>query len=809
MLRWTCVGRVNDVTLAPLIRNHTLMRPLLALLFLFGFQLQVTAQTACTTGLCLKQVSCKNGGSTTISGTVYAPNGTDPLPNVTVYIPDAPVEKFQPGVSCPIVGTPPSGSPLVGTTTDYRGKFQINNVPVGVDIPLVIVTGRWRRQVTVSTTECADTVMDVSFPKTQSEGDIPKIAVATGSVDSVECVLRKIGIDDSEFTNIGGSGRINLFEGDGGARTGGAVIDANTASESSLMGDANILDQYDVLMLPCEGGNYQRSAQQLANFVNFTSAGGRVYSSHFAYSWMYQNPPFDQVVNWVANVGPTQSTGLATVDTTFSEGYILAKWLDYVGASTTYGVMEVDTIKHDLVGVVKPTQSWLTLNNALSNARVTDNKPVMQFVFDTPVKATNQCGRVLFNEYHVEASSGTYGKSFPTECVVGAALTPQEKLLEFSLFELTSDGAAATLTPTEADFGTQAIGFTSATQSFTFTNNSTFSDTVNVLTTSGDYKIASSDCSVVASGASCTVNVNFTPTALGTRTGILTAGAGAQTLIASLTGKGVPVISVSVASLSFGSVDVGATRSAVLTVQNAAPGAIPFPGVTATGDFTAATTCGSTLSVGASCSVTVTFKPTTTGARTGTLSASSASDAYSNLNDTLTGNGIDFTIAISPAAGSVIAGTTAITNVSMAPVAGFSALVNLRCTTNAIATDCGFAYGDAVLSAPADHAVTINTTSKFTIVGYGGLGFGRMFALLAALSGGVLWWRRKQSSNLLRASLCAVLLLTATVAISGCSSKSPAVNPSYTAPGTYTYTITASDGFLVHTVTYALTVTAK
>ena len=54
--------------------------------------------------------TCPNG-STSISGTVYAPNGTDPLPNVMVYIPSAPVEYFTPGVSCPAAGLAPSGSP--------------------------------------------------------------------------------------------------------------------------------------------------------------------------------------------------------------------------------------------------------------------------------------------------------------------------------------------------------------------------------------------------------------------------------------------------------------------------------------------------------------------------------------------------------------------------------------------------------------------------------------------------------------------------------------------------------------------------
>src|SRR5450631_4397098 len=80
--------------------------------------------------------SCGGSGTTSISGTVYAPNGVDPLPNVTVYIPTTTVDPFTPGVSCPTVGAAPSGSPLVGTITDVNGHFTLVNVPVASNIPL-------------------------------------------------------------------------------------------------------------------------------------------------------------------------------------------------------------------------------------------------------------------------------------------------------------------------------------------------------------------------------------------------------------------------------------------------------------------------------------------------------------------------------------------------------------------------------------------------------------------------------------------------------------------------------------------------
>lgn len=101
---------------------RSLLVPILVAVVL---QAQAPAQTC--TGLCLQQTTCSGNATTTITGTVYAPNGNDPLPNVTVYIPNDVVQPFTPGVSCPVVGAPPSGSPLIGTTSAVDGTFTLPN----------------------------------------------------------------------------------------------------------------------------------------------------------------------------------------------------------------------------------------------------------------------------------------------------------------------------------------------------------------------------------------------------------------------------------------------------------------------------------------------------------------------------------------------------------------------------------------------------------------------------------------------------------------------------------------------------------
>ena len=138
---------------------------------------------------------------------------------------------------------------------------------------------------------------------------------------------------------------------------------------------------------------------------------------------------------------------------------------------------------------------------------------------DTPIapagQVINQCGRVLYNEYHVETSSYSNFAGELNSCSPAAGMTPQEKLLEYMLFELTSEGGQPTLNPTTQDFGSEAVGFTSPSQTFTWTNNSSFTYQISGATATGDFNVVSNNCGSVAGGASCQIVVSFTPTALG------------------------------------------------------------------------------------------------------------------------------------------------------------------------------------------------------------------------------------------------------------------------------------------------------
>jgi len=478
--------------------------------------------------------------------------------------------------------------------------------------------------------------------------------------------------------------------------------------------------------------------------------------------------------------------------------------------------MNLDTLRVDQNGVNPPTQSWLTLNQSLGGV----SNPVMQFVFDTPIvpagQKVNQCGRVLFNEYHVEGGTSSPTQHFPNECAGGSAMTPQEKLLEYMLFELTDEGGQPTLDPTTLDFGSEAVGYTTAPQTFTWTNNSSFASQVTSVTfggtNAGDYAVTSNNCGAVAGGASCQITVVFTPSALGVRSGTLFVLSGVNTLTASLTGTGVPGFTLSPTSLNFGSLDVGASATETLTLSSNATGPVPVPVFTTTGPFAVNTAaCGSSVAALASCQISVTFLPTTTGAQSGTIVVNSSNPLYSGLSATLSGNGIDFTISLNPTTGSVVAGDGTATTATLTPIAGFSAPLSLNCPmpvgigVGVAAPSCALSTATIAGGTAATALVSFTTTSQYTVIGYSGFG-GRGFLWLIAVASGWLLWRRRQSR---RAVLLIVMLAVMGMGLTSCTGKLPSQNPSWTTPGNYTVTVSATDGFLVRSATYSLRVTAK
>ncbi len=398
-------------------------------------------------GLCLQQQACDGGGTTTITGTVFAPNGVEPLPNAVVFVPNggpAPnygVQPFSAGVACTQCGADITGSPLVKAFTAADGKFTLFNVPVGSNIPIVIQLGRWRRLVTIpAVAACANTAVAATLtrlPRNKTEGDIPLTAIATGNVDSLECVMRKIGIDDSEFTIAGGTGRIQMY------RANGATAPSWTGA-SGLIDSLAKLKDFDVVLLPCEGSadygvvnsaatRTSASTRQQA-MIDYANAGGRVYATHYSYTWLANSNtgtdgpiPFSQT--GVFNLDqPSTNSIVGDIDVSFPKGLVFAQWLGLVNAlilpsDPLAPKIAINVSRHDMTSVIAPAQSWITVDaTPATNPSYTGVPQHMTFNTPTTALPAAQCGRVLYSDFHV-SNAATTGLNFPYECRAATGIT--------------------------------------------------------------------------------------------------------------------------------------------------------------------------------------------------------------------------------------------------------------------------------------------------------------------------------------------------------------------------------------------------
>jgi len=406
--------------------------------------------------------NCPATSQTTLTGTIYDPAGKNPLYNILVYVPNATPSAITSGATCDKCDTYVTGSPIAVALTDAQGRFSLKNVPSGTNIPVVIQTGKWRRQITVANVPaCVSTALtdknQTRLPRNKSEGDIPLIAIATGGSDAVECLVRSVGLDENEFTNDSGAGRIQLFQGyrasptimTGGASSALRAVDQLWATVTSMR-------KYDVVLMACEGDSGQsesRTAAQYAAVRGYGDIGGRIFGSHYHNNWVRSedgtpSAGYPQVVKFASGAHgldkpvpyPLQ------IDTSFPKGMAFRDWLVAVGATPTPGTIEITDGEHTVDSVIAPTQQWIYGQDTSRSP----TKPVVEyFSFTTPVGSANVCGRMVFSDVHVSQGGGSNAAvPFPTRCgAIPTDLTPQQKALEFMLFDLSSCAQIETGTP--------------------------------------------------------------------------------------------------------------------------------------------------------------------------------------------------------------------------------------------------------------------------------------------------------------------------------------------------------------------------
>jgi len=301
-------------------------------------------------------------------------------------------------------------------------------------------------------------------------------------------------------------------------------------------------------------------------------------------------------------------------------------------------------------------------------------------------------------------------------------------------FSLATGSPVVSLSHASLTFAGQLLNTTSASKSVTLTNKGTGPLTLNWLAVSGNFG-GTDTCplspSTLAPNASCTINVNFTPTVSGSIPGEITISdnaPGAPHLL-NLTGTGLTAISISPGSLAFGTVTVGTTSSAkTVTVTNNLTTALTTSFV-ASGGFSAVGSgtnpCAKSLAAGAKCTMSVTFSPKSNGNTNGSV-AITYNSGLSPQNVQLSGTGSGAAaspLSFSPSTMtfSQLVGTTSssktltVTNTSAAAVniSSISASGNFK-AVGGTTTPCG---GSLAAGAKCTIAVSFSPSINGTVSG--------------------------------------------------------------------------------------------
>jgi hypothetical protein len=228
-------------------------------------------------------------------------------------------------------------------------------------------------------------------------------------------------------------------------------------ASQSMWDSTDHLKAYDIVILSCEGQETMGMNQQA--LFDYAKMGGRVFASHFHYAWFNTGPfftvPPTRLAQWTTGANPyfmnnTQILG-GVIQTTlangqpFPKGQALQQWLGNVNAlgvnGAPAGELPIEEAKHnaDVTAANTLSTTWIVADPSAPNWP----GGAQYFSFDTPLGEApeNQCGRVVYSDLHVGSASGDYGGRgghiAPTGCAA-KDLSPQEKALEFMLFDLSA-----------------------------------------------------------------------------------------------------------------------------------------------------------------------------------------------------------------------------------------------------------------------------------------------------------------------------------------------------------------------------------
>jgi hypothetical protein len=383
-------------------------------------------------------------------------------------------------------------------------------------------------------------------------------------------------------------------------------------------------------------------------------------------------------------------------------------------------------------------------------------------------------------------------------------------------------GPALTASPAQAIFPPRAVGTSSTPTSIMLSNTGNSGLNITAISLAGpassDFTQTNNCGASLAAGGACTVNVTFTPTTGGSRMASIsisgTEPGSPQSVELAGTAIG-PAANLSPTTLTFASQTVGTTSTAqTATLTNSGNAPLNITGISASGDFAQTNTCATSLAIGSSCQISVTFAPSAAGNRTGSITIAQ-SGGGSPPTIALSGTGVaapDFTVGLasgSQASQTVSAGQKAQFSLAIAPAGSFTGTVNLSCGVTPAASPaptCSLSSPGVQLGSSGAQTVTVTVGTAAPVAAHAEFPPAAMPVMWAAIFLGGWLLPRKRKMIL----MIALMTLAGTSAIGcgggGSSSTPHATTTPGTTAGTYTATITATSGTLSHSTTTTVVV---
>jgi len=300
---------------------------------------------------------------------------------------------------------------------------------------------------------------------------MPQMALLTGGLDDLGCFLFKVGIDAKEYSAPGAGGRLDIYQGLGGRSLTGApgkapALSRGTAGNCTttscpLWASKQSFEAYDIVFLACEGDTFdpdenpdgggpgggifgggggpnvtKAGKQAMHDWLN---EGGKVFATHFHYTWFKNGPPdFQSVATWLGYSIGNGTCNNCTIDTSFQSGKDFDVWLQGVGALSGTGITLNGVADSVSTVNIATTSRWIYGSSGM-NTGANDTKYLS---FETPIGGITvdagempekrYCGKAVFTDLH---AGGAPSGDIPGACQT-ANLTAQEKALEFLIFNL-------------------------------------------------------------------------------------------------------------------------------------------------------------------------------------------------------------------------------------------------------------------------------------------------------------------------------------------------------------------------------------